>query len=556
MPVGVGIDLGSDHLKVVQVVKSGQTYTVTGALRLGVPPGQAKCPAGWGASLKAAGIRRKGTVGISGREVMMKYVVAAPMAPDKLRMYVDMQVADKASLSTAGQITYDFRLLNLPGGLKSDLVVMAAYAKTARLEELAAELRASGVGVTRFTPAAAGLFAAYSALGHLRRDETTLVLDVGAEKLEMVLQQERRLYFARSAPGGGRKFTQSLVNRLKIDFERAESYKRQRARLFAIPPKDADHATMQINSALRDGADAIAGAVRSALMFVKKETRQAKLDYDRVVLTGGGARLSGFVEYLERRVGRPVERLQFGALGLKGLAPEVAALFQEPITDMAVPLGLAIADCDQESASFALVPESLKRRRHLAGTVAPALAGAVLFAGTLGIMKSRAQKELDAARERRGILASRLQQVKTALSSAQELAGQNRQLRRELDLWRDQPGWGAAYLSFWHRLRKMAPQGFVVESLQPLGQYPGRLESREEFQNLVTLQVKALADFDDSDNVTNTLFSSLAQDKYIKKAFLDPRILPEPREVGGKPRKVYTFFVELNLRQPSTIVDE
>ena len=43
--------------------------------------------------------------------------------------------------------------------------------------------------------------------------------------------------------------------------------------------------------ALREGADAIAAAIRSSIMFCRTQAKLPKLDFTRVYLSGGGARL-------------------------------------------------------------------------------------------------------------------------------------------------------------------------------------------------------------------------------------------------------------------------
>src|SRR5688572_4457901 len=149
MGTGLGIDVGAEYIKVVQARVSGGSVTVTGALKiprkldLGVdlpdmPESESESdsalslPENLGQELQRAGLRRNGTIGVSGREVNLKYLTLPPMPAEKLKMAVNMEVGGKLSAKTGGEgpaLTYDYRLLNVPSGLKGDLVLMAGVCK-------------------------------------------------------------------------------------------------------------------------------------------------------------------------------------------------------------------------------------------------------------------------------------------------------------------------------------------------------------------------------------------------------------------------------------------
>src|SRR5687768_9090246 len=129
MATGLGIDVGAESIKVVQARVSGGSVTVTAAFKIprkaaGVEgldmPEEASSelvlPENLGLQLKAAGLGRTGTLGVSGRDVILKYLSTPPIPPEKLRMFIDMEIGEKLPGARGGSpdapaVTYDYRLL-------------------------------------------------------------------------------------------------------------------------------------------------------------------------------------------------------------------------------------------------------------------------------------------------------------------------------------------------------------------------------------------------------------------------------------------------------------
>jgi len=400
MAIGVGIDIGAETIKVVQARVSGSSVTVTGALKiprkanLGVDlpddgTGSLIVPEGLGLELKAAGLRRSGTLGVSGREVLLRYLTPPPMPPAKLKMLIDMEIGGKLTAkggsADAAPVTYDYRILNVPTGLRGDLVIMAGLCKNDYLFGVNSALKSANLAANCITPSCFGLVNAYLRTQKIPEKETVVLIEVGHELLEVAILEENRLYFARSAPGGGKRFTLALDELLKIGPAKAAEFKHQRARLYPEGAQLPSKLELQFQTALRKGAENIAGAIRSSIMFCRTQARLPKLDYNRVVLSGGGARLNGLREYLEKKIGRPVQVLDLSTgLDMRKLDAASAQCFEGEVPDMAVALGLAIIDADPSAIHFAMLPEKVvKQRRFWRKTVFGIAAGVVLMLGLL-----------------------------------------------------------------------------------------------------------------------------------------------------------------------------
>ena len=146
--------------------------------------------------------------------------------------------------------------------------------------------------------------------------------------------------------------------------KRAAIFKHERARIYPEGAEMRNKQDENFQPPLREGADAIASAIRSSIMFLRTQAKMTKLDFNRVYLSGGGARIKGLCEYLEKKLGRPVQPLNIGAnVSLSKLAPNAAQLFEGAISDMTVALGLAVVDADPKSFHFRLTPEPVLQKR-------------------------------------------------------------------------------------------------------------------------------------------------------------------------------------------------
>src|SRR5207248_6093857 len=133
----------------------------------------------------------------------LKYLSVPPVPMEKLRMLLGMElggkVSGKGSLDEdVPAVTYDWRLMNVTGGLKSDFLVMAGLAKQDYLLSVHNAMKNAGISVETLTPSAFGLVNAYLRTHTPTPGETVVLCDVGHELLEIAILEDGNVYFARS----------------------------------------------------------------------------------------------------------------------------------------------------------------------------------------------------------------------------------------------------------------------------------------------------------------------------------------------------------------------
>lgn len=472
MPVGVGLELGADSVKLVQVRTGPAGVQILSAVRVSRQGGEFPAEA-IARAVRRAGLRRRVTVGVAGKDLMLRYMPVPAVPPWRLKMLVEFEIRE--NMSGGAEVASDYRPLRLPTGLEGGLLVLAAVAKTSYLDEVFRLVRSAGLSVNAAVPCAVALHRGFAASREFKAGETTFLLDIGRENVEMAIQRDGDIYFARNMTGsGGERITQGIDEAFGIGRDRAEAYKRERSRLSLGPPEDADKRQQLVYNALREAADAVVGAVSSGLRFARMQTKLANLDFDRLVLSGGGARLSGLKEFLENRLQKPVTLYDpSAALDSSALRGEAAACFGGAPSEMAVAAGLAIADAEREGFALSLLPPRERARREFWRTSAFGYAAALVCAVLAGAMFLRARTDLGASRSARETLEKEMVGLRARADAVERLEKEIRSRRDDLALLLDEARVNRALLELLPLQRSSCPEGLNLSRMELVPAEPG-----------------------------------------------------------------------------------
>jgi type IV pilus assembly protein PilM len=556
---GLGIDLGSSAVKAVRLRKRGASWQVLGAVRVNDPapppeppakPGEPLpprvLPAGLRQEAAAAGLAGRGALGITGRDLMVKYVATPPVPPWKLRLMMDLEIKGTSGAEVCG----DYAKLNIPGDLTRETVSLVAVAKTSYVESQMALARSAGLAAEWCCPNAVALFNAFLNSAQFRTGETTAVLDIGRDNLELVIQRDGVLYFARSAPGGGRRFTEAIDGIFDLGYQRSEEYKRARAEIHAGDAKGLDAGGLKVSGALREVAEGLAAAMRSAVMFCRAQAKISKLEVERVILSGGGARLRGLAEYLKAKAGVPVDALDPASrLDISRLPADQQALFEGAASaEFSVAIGLAQAAADPDAFRIAVLPDRVIRSRKFWRQTVWAIGAGAVLAGILAADYVGAARRAGAAAAEE----SRLKLAKAALDrevkKVQDAAAVNFEKKRHAELLSCKGQRNAPVLGFVVLLREVTPAGVTLEKLSACGPEEEEAKGAEE----VYVKVSGRVDPGQVPNVFDTL------DAYMQKLrqdhpgqlfkVVDARITTERSELerpSADVRRPFTFQARL-----------
>jgi type IV pilus assembly protein PilM len=306
----IGVDIGSTAVRAAEVSGGDQPVLVRAA-QVPLPPGavenaEVRQPDVVGEALRELWSRGKFKakqvhLGVGNQRVIVREI-ALPWLPQKeLRSSLAFQVQEFIPMSVddavldydpVGELEQEGRrllrilLVAAQRGMVSALVAAATAAK----------LDPVGVDLTPFALVrAVGMYEGLDL--DVQGDEA--VVDIGAHVTNICVHDRGLTRFVRILPSGGRDVTLAIARGLGIDDAAAERLKRGE-------DVEAGPALEDVHRVALQRASAFVDEIRSSLEFYTAQVPGAKIG--RVVVTGGGSKLGGFLDVLRERIPVTVER--------------------------------------------------------------------------------------------------------------------------------------------------------------------------------------------------------------------------------------------------------
>jgi type IV pilus assembly protein PilM len=186
-------------------------------------------------------------------------------------------------------------------------------------------------------------------------EQPEAIVSVGAGLTVVAVHQQGRPQFVRTVGAGGNATTAAISAALDVPINDAEAIKRRMA---------DDSSQMQAAAkAAQPSMQDLVSEIKNSIQYFA--SLPGRLPVSRVLVTGGGADLFGFVPMLEAQVGLPVlrvsplVRVDYAKLGLS----EEQASEVGPV--LASPIGLALPEPDSAVKKFNLIPPEVARRMRL-----------------------------------------------------------------------------------------------------------------------------------------------------------------------------------------------
>ncbi|HZP89717.1 MAG TPA: type IV pilus assembly protein PilM [Actinomycetota bacterium] len=341
----IGLDIGSTAVRAAEVVSRAQGPAVVRAGQVPVPAGavengEVRQPELVGEALKELWSRgkfksKRVSLSVGNQRVVVREV-SLPWLPEKeLRKSLAFQVQEFIPMSVdeavldfdpLGEVEQEGRRLIrilLVAAQKAMINTLVAATDAAKLEPVSIDL--TPFALVRAVGQTDGSLEAETA-----GDEA--VVDVGAHVTNICVHDRGVTRFVRILPSGGRDITLALARGLGTDDDVAERLKRGEVVEGGPNPEDVRRIVMQRASGFID-------EIRSSLEFYTAQVPGAKIG--RVLVTGGGSKLAGFMELLQERIPVKVDRGRVfdHATSELGLSDEELAE-AEPV--LAVAVGLAM----------------------------------------------------------------------------------------------------------------------------------------------------------------------------------------------------------------------
>jgi type IV pilus assembly protein PilM len=308
----IGLDVGSTAVRAAEVGGSLDDPSLVRAAQVDLPPGavengEIKDPEAVAQALRElwrrGGFKNKQVYMAVGNQRVVVREIVVPWLPDKeLKDSLPYQVQEFIPIPV-DEAVLDFDVLEEfeHEGAKMIRVLLVAAQRpmVQQVVEVAhqAKLEPVGVDLTAFA-LVRSVANRDGSLFEASGEEA--VVDVGAEITSIVVHEGGVPRFVRMLPTGGNDITAAVSRALGVTMDEADRLKA------GVPVQGSSVSVEDARQVAGGRAASFVDEIRSSLEFYAAQTPRARIT--RVLVTGGGSKLQGFVELLQERLTIPVDR--------------------------------------------------------------------------------------------------------------------------------------------------------------------------------------------------------------------------------------------------------
>ena len=270
--------------------------------------------------------------GVSGHSVIIKNIVLPPMSREELEESIDWHAEE--------HIPYDLADVNLDYHITAETPdstqVLIAACKRERVDSLKQAIQLSGRQPVAIDVDTFALQNCYEINYQPDPSQVVTLLNIGASTMNVNIVQGRNSLFTRDITVGGSQFTDILQKNLGLSFQQAEALKRG-----VVDAADGVE-EKAIEPLMNNVTEMVALEIQKTFDFYRATADNESLAVRKILISGGGSKLSGLAEELSARLELPVEVLDpFRQIKVdaKKFDPDYLS---EIMPEMAVAVGLAV----------------------------------------------------------------------------------------------------------------------------------------------------------------------------------------------------------------------
>jgi type IV pilus assembly protein PilM len=344
----IGLDIGTSGVRAAELVFSKGEVTLAKFGQVALPEGAVRDGEVGDTIAVAEAIKqlwahtkfssKKVIIGVANQKVIVRQVDLPWMPEDELKKSLSFQVADLVPMPVEHAVLDFYTLeetVNDAGGRMLRGLLVAASREMV-LNAVHA-VQQAGLTPTMVDLTSFAVLRSLAQPDHLGMSgDVEALVDIGARVTNIVVHAGGVPRFIRILLMGGQDLTDAVAERMGVPVPQAEAVKQQIGLHDSAAQMESQAAARVIEAAAASFVD----EVRSSLDYYTASSGSVRIS--RLILAGGGSRLTGLAERLESSTRIPVvaaRPLQSFSLGKTGLTPEQIA-FVEPLA--AVPVGLAL----------------------------------------------------------------------------------------------------------------------------------------------------------------------------------------------------------------------
>jgi type IV pilus assembly protein PilM len=341
----VGVDIGSSSVKAVELRGKGGDFQLLSLGYEGLQPDSVVDGQIMELNAVSTAISNifnehkikttKVAAGVNGHSVIVKNIVLPQMTEDELQ--------ESFAWHAEEHIPFDISDVNLDyhvtGSTPDAIHVLMAACKRDKVANLKQTIQLAGKQPAVIDVDAFALQNCYELNYDPQPGHIVALLNIGASTTNINILNGARSVFTRDATFGGNQYTSLLQKELGLTFDQAERVKR------GMPlPDDVEH--REIEPILDTVSDILALEIQKTIDFYRATVEDGESAVQQILVSGGGSKLKGLVEFLFKRFEIPVEMFDpFRKIRVdsRGFDPEY---MREIVPEMAIAVGLALRGVD------------------------------------------------------------------------------------------------------------------------------------------------------------------------------------------------------------------
>ncbi len=282
-------------------------------------------------------------VSVPGQHTLARFTKLPPVAPKRIPDIVKYE-ADQQIPFDMDEVIWDYQTFEQEG--LPDIEVGIFAMKRELLREHLLHFEQAAIEPIAVQAAPLAIYNAARFDGVLG-DETTILLDIGAENTELVVATPHGLW-TRTIPIGGNSCTEALVKSFKLSFSKAEALKRT---------AEASKYRRQVFQAMRPVFADLVQELQRSIGFYSSTHRDAQME--RVFGVGNAFKLPGLQKYLQQNLGITVECPK--AFAKAEFPPDPGHLKEQFLSFWCV-YGLALQGLDLTQVNANLLPTEIAKQ--------------------------------------------------------------------------------------------------------------------------------------------------------------------------------------------------
>ena len=269
---------------------------------------------------------------VSGHSVIIKNIVLPPMSIEELEESIDWHAEEHIPYDLS-EVSLDYHVMEED---EETMQVLIAACKQERLDNIKQAVQLSGKNPRVIDVDTFALQNCYEV--NYKPDESQVVtlLNIGASTMNVNIVRGGTSLFTRDITVGGSQFTDILQRSLGYSYEEAEAVKRGATDAVENVEETA------IEPLMENVTEMVAMEIQKTFDFYRATTEDDDIAVEKLLISGGGSKLSGLREDLAEKLELPVEVLDpFKEVNVdtRKFDPDY---LNEIMPEMAVAVGLAI----------------------------------------------------------------------------------------------------------------------------------------------------------------------------------------------------------------------